>query len=81
MKFTGQATTLVPLLATFTDASSAVSLVQIVSATTLRGRSGPLSGFIGTRANEKITWNNGSVWDQLDLSLLNALFEMATGYP
>jgi hypothetical protein len=41
---------------------------------------GPPS-FAAPQLNDKLFWSNGAVWDNLDLDLLNALFEMGTGYP
>src|SRR5579872_695945 len=70
-----------PLLITVTDSSGAVSHVQLLSSTTFVGLNGPLQGVTGTRANGKITWSNGVVWQDFDLDALTALFEMGTGFP
>lgn len=69
------------LLVTVTDATGAVSHVQLLTATTLVGLSGPLRGVRGTRLNGKIFWSNGEVWTNFDLNALNAFFEMGTTYP
>jgi hypothetical protein len=68
----------VPLFVTAADASGAVSHVQLLSATTLVGLDGPLSGVNGTRQNGQIVWSDGTIWDDFDYDALNALFEMAT---
>jgi hypothetical protein len=70
-----------PLLITFTDTSSAISHIRLLTATTLVGLDGSFNAVQGTRLNGKIFWSNGQVWDNLDESALNAFFEMGTGYP
>ncbi len=70
-----------PLTTTFVDVHGAFSHVELTSATTLLGLDGPLQAVIGTRVNNEIDWSNGDVWADFDYDALNALFEMATGYP
>jgi len=70
-----------PLLITLTDASNAISHVQLLTPTTLVGIDGPLVGVQGTRSNATIVWSNGDVWDNFDFNALNAFFEIGTGYP
>jgi len=70
-----------PLLVKFTDTNGAISLVQLLSRTSLVGRTGAMQGVGATRLNGKIFWNNGAVWDGFDFNALNALFEIGTGYP
>jgi hypothetical protein len=70
-----------PFLVKITDTNGAISLVQLLTPTTLVGRTGAMQGVTGTRVDGKIFWSNGAVWDNFDLDALNALFEMATGYP
>ncbi len=74
-------TTALPPLIAFTDTNGAVTYAQLLTATTLIGRQGALVGVTGTRQDDKIIWSNGEIWDNFDLRALNALFEMATGYP
>ena len=74
-------TNVVPLLIALTDASGNVSHAQLTSATTLVGLDGTIKGLTATRLNGKLFWSNGDVWGNFDLNALNALFEMATGYP
>ena len=69
------------LTTTFTDSNGAVSHVQLTSLTTLTGLDGPLQSLTATRHNGQIIWSNGAVWDDFDFNALNALFEMAMGYP
>jgi hypothetical protein len=38
-------------------------------------------GVTRTLSANSIVWSNGQVWDNFDFNALNALFEMATGYP
>ena len=74
-------TNVVPLLIALTDAFGAVSHVQLTSATTLIGLDGAIKGLTATRQNDMLVWSNGDVWENFDFNALNALFEMATGYP
>ena len=69
------------LITRVTDADGAVSHVQVQSATTLVGLDGPLQGVTGTRVDDEIEWSNGSVWANFDYDILNALFEMGSGFP
>jgi len=71
----------VPLTITFTDTNGALTHVRLTSATTLVGLDGEMAGVTATRQNGQIVWSNGAVWNNFDLSALNALFEMGTGYP
>jgi hypothetical protein len=71
----------VPLTTTLIDTNGAVSHVRLTSPTTLIGLDGELSGLTATRVNGALFWSNGAVWDNFDLDALNALFQMATGYP
>jgi hypothetical protein len=70
-----------PVLVAVTDTNAGVSTVQFLTATKLIGRAGPLQGVTGTRQNDEIVWSNAEVWTNFDLSAINALFEMGTGYP
>jgi hypothetical protein len=74
-------TTVVPLLITFIDTNGAVSHVQIQSRTSLIGLDGPMKGMTATRLNGKFFWSNNTVWDNFDFNAVNALFQMAVGYP
>jgi hypothetical protein len=58
-----------------------VSHVRLTSPTTLIGLDRALQGLTATRLNDKLFWSNGAVWDNLDLELLNALFELGPGFP
>ncbi|MBI3860588.1 MAG: S53 family peptidase [Planctomycetia bacterium] len=73
--------TSVPFVMTFTDANGNQSHVKFLNQTTLIGLDGALQGATGTRQNGKITWSNGSAWSRFDFNALNALFQMAAGYP
>ncbi len=70
-----------PLVTTFTDTNGAVSHVKLTSPSTLVGLDGPLQGLTATRVNNEIEWSNGDVWANFDFNVLNAMFEMGTGYP
>jgi hypothetical protein len=70
-----------PITTTATDANGVLSHLKLLTPTMLIGLDGPLQGVHGTRLNGKLFWANGAVWDNLDLSALNAFFEMGTGYP
>ena len=74
-------TNVVPLMTTLTDTNGAVSHVRLTSPTTVLGLDGELQGLTATRVNSGLFWSNGDVWDNFDFNALNALFEMATGYP
>jgi hypothetical protein len=74
-------TNVVPLLIALTDTNGSVSHAQLTSATTLVGLDGTIIGLTAIRLNGKLFWSNGQVWDNFDPDALNALFEMATGYP
>lgn len=69
------------VLIALTDTNGVVSYVQLTSATTLKAVDGALAGLTATRQNNQIVWSNGDVWNNFDFNALNALFEMATGYP
>jgi hypothetical protein len=74
-------TNTVPLTISFTDTTGSISHVRLTSPTTLVGLDGPLIGLTATRLNGQIVWSNGTAWNGFDFNALNALFEMATGYP
>jgi hypothetical protein len=74
-------TNVVPLLIALTDTNGSVSHAQLTSATTLVGLDGTIIGLTAIRLNGKLFWSNGQIWDNFDPDALNALFEMATGYP
>jgi hypothetical protein len=73
--------TVVPELITFTDTDGSSSHVMLTSRTTLIGLDGPLQGVTATRLNGKLFFSNGEVWDNFDFNAVNALFQMAVGYP
>jgi hypothetical protein len=75
-----QSTTL-PLVVTFTAPNGSFSRIRVVDHGTVLGLVGPLQGKTGTRLNGKITWSNGTVWNDFDFNALNALFQMSAGYP
>ena len=56
-------------------------LVGLLTSNTLIGLDGPMKGVDAVRLNGKLFWSNGAVWDNFDLNVLNAFFEMAAGYP
>ena len=70
-----------PLVIAASGVNGAISHLKLLSATTLVGLDGAFSGVNGVRQNGQIVWSNGAVWDAFDFNALNALFEMATGYP
>ena len=76
-------TNVIPLLIALTDAHGNVFHVQLTSATTLIALDGgaTIQGLTATRRDDTLVWSNGEVWDNFDLNALNALFQMATGYP
>ena len=74
-------TNALPLVVTFTDTNGSVSHVRLTSTTALIGLDGQFQGLTATRLNGKLYWSNGVVWNNFDFNALNALFEMAIGYP
>jgi hypothetical protein len=75
-------TNALPLMISLLDTNNAVSHAQLTNASTLIVLGpGPLQNLTAMRLNGKLFWSNGMVWDNFDFNTLNALFEMATGYP
>jgi len=66
---------------TITDANGAISHIQLLNFNTVVGLDGPMAGLTASRFQGKLKWSNGAIWDSFDLNALNAIFEMATGYP
>jgi hypothetical protein len=66
---------------TLTDTNGASFKVQVLSKTTIIAFSGSMAGLTATRQNNKLVWSNGTVWNNYDFNALNALFQMAIGYP
>ncbi len=66
---------------TLTDTNGASFKVSMLSKTTFIALSGSMAGMTATRQNNKLVWSNGTVWNNYDFNALNALFQMALGYP
>jgi CSLREA domain-containing protein len=66
---------------TFTDTNGATFKIQMLTRTTFIALSGNLTGMTGTRQDDRLTWPNGTVWNNFDFNAVNALFQMGTGYP
>ena len=81
----------VPLSIKLTDANGTNFHVQLTSATTLIALDPgiridgsfdyTIQGRTATRQDDTLVWSNGDVWGNVDFNALNALFEMAIGYP
>jgi CSLREA domain-containing protein len=66
---------------TFTDTTGVSFKVQMLTSTTFIALGGPLGAIPATRQGDKLVWANGTVWNNFDFNAVNALFQMATGYP